>query len=74
MADCCLVPVAFGAAWCLLGGCGGASTAMAASFRKGNRVHATEQQEEEDDERPRKMTPQEYEMYCLHMNAYGKHR
>jgi hypothetical protein len=24
-----------------------------------------------DDERPRKMTPYEYQMYCAHMNAYG---
>lgn len=26
-----------------------------------------------DDERPRKMTPYEYQMYCAHMNAYGGH-
>jgi hypothetical protein len=25
----------------------------------------------DDDERPRKMTPYEYQMYCAHMNAYG---
>ena len=34
---------------------------------KKNKVH------DYDDERPRKMTPYEYQIYCAHMNIYGGH-
>jgi hypothetical protein len=67
MADCCCVPIAFGVAWCLLGGCGGAASVGASSIGRHNKTHPII-----DDERPRRMTPYEIEMYNAHMNMYGK--
>ena len=64
MADCCVVPLSFGLALCCFGGCGGASQMLT---RSNNRVGVLE-----DDERPRKMTVREQEMYNAHMNAYGR--
>ena len=63
MADCCVVPLSFGLALCCFGGCGGVSK-MA---NRSNRVSVLD-----DDERPRKMTVREQEMYNAHMNAYGR--
>ena len=63
MADLCCFPFVFGIACCMLGKCHSASKDV---NRKGNRVHNY------DDELPRKMTPYEYQIYCAHMNTYGR--
>ena len=55
--DCCLLPALIGVGICLTG-------YKNVSTPK-NKVGPY------DDERPRKMTPYELEMYRLHMNAYG---
>lgn len=67
MAECLCIPVAFGAAWCCFGGGCGVATGALSTIDKNNKIAPY------DDERPRKMTPEEYNMYCLHMNAYGGH-
>jgi hypothetical protein len=62
MADCCVVPLSFGLALCCFGGC-----SMSKMANRSNRVSVLD-----DDERPRKMTVREQEMYNAHMNAYGR--
>lgn len=62
MAECACIPLTLGAVWCCFRG-----TSCITSTEKKNKILPY------DDERPRKMTPYEYQMYCLHMNAYGRH-
>lgn len=67
MADCCVVPLlvwsGLALALCCFGGCG----SMSKMANRSNRVSVLD-----DDERPRKMTVREQEMYNAHMNAYGR--
>ena len=62
MAECIMVPAMFGAMACLFK----CSVKSETSSQDKNKVVPY------DEERPRKMTPYELEMYRLHMNAYGR--
>jgi len=64
--DICFVPCAFGGALCLFGGLGSVCRGCCVGASKVHDIY-------EVDDRPRKMSAAEIEMYNLHMNAYGGH-
>lgn len=66
MADICCIPVMVGVG-CLFGRYNCLSSNDESSYGNKTKVYSYEC----DDERPRRMTPYEYKIYCAHLSTYG---